>query len=179
MQTELETLIAQCTLTLSLTRRAGSMRLAVLQRWAAAHGLRVPPPLPLMAAAAPPATLASPSIGALICFYAECIARLEAKPGAASLLRATVLDASLVPHAVRSAATLTLCGWEARAPSTMDDQDQSAYSRLRLKSRETCGLARSLLRLGSSVLASCALPRAAEEASAPAKVADAQLGKSH
>ena len=107
MQTELEMLIAQCSLTLSLTRRAGSMRLAVLQRWAAAHGLRVPPPLPLMAAAAPPpATLASPSIGALLCFYAECIARLEAKPGAASLLRATVLDASLVPHAVRSAATL-------------------------------------------------------------------------
>ena len=107
MQTELETLIAQCSLTLSLTRRAGSMRLAVLQRWAAAHGLRVPPPLPLIAAAAPPpATLASPSIGALLCFYAECIARLEAKPGAASLLRATVLDASLVPHAVRSAATL-------------------------------------------------------------------------
>jgi hypothetical protein len=178
MQTEREMLIAQCSLTLSLTRRASSLRLAVLQRWAAAHG-RGPPPLPLMAAAAPPAALASPSIGALLCVYAEGIARLEAKPGAASLLRATVLDTSLVPHAVRSAATLTLCGWEARAPSTMDDQDQSAYSRLRLKSRETCGLARSLLRLGSSVLASCALPRAAEEASAPAKVADAQLGKSH
>ena len=118
MQTEREMLIAQCSLTLSLTRRASSMRLAVLQRWAAAHGLREPPPLPLMAAAAPPAALASPSIGALLCFYAEGIARLEAKPGAASSLRATVLDASLVPHAVRTGATL--CALVRERASSLD-----------------------------------------------------------
>ena len=129
MQTELEMLIAQCSLTLSLTRRAGSMRLAVLQRWAAAHGLRVPPPLPLMAAAAPPAALASPSIGALLCFYAECIARLEAKPGAASSLRATVLDASLVPHAVRSAATLCALVRERAASLDVDTLKRLLSSR--------------------------------------------------
>jgi hypothetical protein len=115
MQTEREMLIAQCSLTLSLTRRASSLRLAVLQRGAAAHGQ---PPLPLMAAAAPPAALASPSIGALLCFYAEGIARLEAKPGAASSLRATLLDASLVPHAVRTGATL--CALVRERASSLD-----------------------------------------------------------
>jgi hypothetical protein len=128
MQTEREMLIAQCSLTLSLTRRASSLRLAVLQRWAAAHSLRGG--LPLMAAAAPPpATLASPSIGALICFYAECIARLEAKPGAASSLRATVLDASLVPHAVRSAATLCALVRERAASLDVDTLKRLLSSR--------------------------------------------------
>ena len=129
MHTEREMLIAQCSLTLSLTRRASSLRLTVLQRWAAAHGLRVPPPLPLMAAAAPPAALASPSIGALLCFYAECIARLEAKPGAASSLRATVLDASLVPHAVRSAATLCALVRERAASLDVDTLKRLLSSR--------------------------------------------------
>ena len=130
MQTEREMLIAQCSLTLSLTRRASSLRLAVLQRWAAAHSARVRGEVPLMAAAAPPpATLASPSIGALICFYAECIARLEAKPGGASSLRATVLDASLVPHAVRSAATLCALVRERAASLDVDTLKRLLSSR--------------------------------------------------
>ena len=130
MQTEREMLIAQCSLTLSLTRRASSLRLAVLQRWAAAHSARVRGEVPLMAAAAPPpATLASPSIGALICFYAECIARLEAKPGAANSLRATVLDASLVPHAVRSAATLCALVRERAASLDVDTLKRLLSSR--------------------------------------------------
>jgi hypothetical protein len=83
----------------------------------------------MAAAAPPPATLASPSIGALICFYAECIARLEAKPGAASSLRATVLDASLVPHAVRSAATLCALVRERAASLDVDTLKRLLSSR--------------------------------------------------